>query len=287
MNWKNLRAFIPIKRIREPAPVVGVVRLSGIIGQLGPVRRGLTLAGLAGSLERAFKLRRLKAVALCVNSPGGSPVQSALIARRIRDLADEKGIPVFAFAEDVAASGGYWLASAADEIYADENSIIGSVGVVSAGFGFPELLKRAGIERRLYTAGDRKAMLDPFLAEKPRDVARLKAIQGDMHKAFKTQVKASRAGKLKAKERDLFSGEFWTGRRALEMGLIDGVGDMRAILRDRFGENVKLRLVADKRPWWRQRAGFGLELGVARPADWAAGALAAVEERWLWGRFGL
>ncbi len=279
---------MPIKRFRSPPPAVGVLRLAGILGQLGPVRRGLTLAALADSIERAFRLRHLEAVALAITSPGGSPVQAALIARRIRALAEEKGVPVYAFAEDVAASGGYWLALAGDEIYAEESSIIGSIGVVSAGFGFPGLLKRIGIERRLHTAGERKAMLDPFLQETADDVERLKTIQRDIHESFERIVRERRGAKLAAPEEELFSGEFWTGRRALELGLIDGIGDMRTVLRERFGDRVRLRLIGDRRRWWRRR--FGFTGGWREPPDaghWVAGALAAVEERLLWGRFGL
>ena len=279
---------MPIKRFRDPPPTVAVLRLAGILGQLGPVRRGLTLAGLARFIEHAFRMRHLEAVALAINSPGGSPVQAALIARRIRALAEEKGVPVYAFAEDVAASGGYWLALAGDEIYAEENSIIGSIGVVSAGFGFPGLLERIGIERRLHTAGERKAMLDPFLQERADDVERLKTIQRDIHESFERIVRERRGAKLAAPEKELFSGEFWTGRRALELGLIDGIGDMRTIMRERFGERVKLRLVGDGRRWWRGR--FGFTAGRREPpdaGDWVAGALATVEERLLWGRFGL
>ena len=275
-----------IEWFRNPPPVVSVLRLSGIIGHLGPWKRGLTLAGQAALIERAFNARRLSAVALAVNSPGGSPVQAALIAKRIRTLADEKGVPVFAFAEDVAASGGYWLAVAADEIYADENSIIGSIGVISAGFGFDGLLERLGIERRLHAAGARKVMLDPFLEEKAADVKRLKSLQADIHASFMDQVRERRAGKLKAPEKELFSGEFWTGRRALELGLIDGLGDLRGVMRERFGERVKLRLVGRPKRFLRWPfAARGLPRG--EPGDWAAGVLAAVEERLLWSRFGL
>ncbi len=287
-NIRRLRALVPIKRFRDPPPTVAVLRLAGILGQLGPVRRGLTLAGLARFIEHAFRMRRLEAVALAINSPGGSPVQAALIARRIRALAEEKGVPVYAFAEDVAASGGYWLALAGDEIYAEESSIIGSIGVVTAGFGFPGLLERIGIERRLHTAGERKAMLDPFLEERADDVERLKTIQRDIHESFERIVRERRGAKLAAPEMELFSGEFWTGRRALELGLIDGIGDMRTIMRERFGERVKLRLVSDGRRWWRGR--FGFTAGRREPpdaGDWVAGALATVEERLLWGRFGL
>ena len=278
---------LPFGGLRKPPPVVAVVRLAGVIGRVGPWRGGLSLGGLAPALERSFKLWNLKAVALAVNSPGGSPVQSALIANRVRALASEHGVPVFAFAEDVAASGGYWLACAADEIYADENSIVGSIGVMSGGFGFVDLIKRAGVERRLHVAGERKTLLDPFLDEKPDDVARLKAIQHDIHESFKAMVRQRRGARLKAREEELFSGEFWTGRRALELGLIDGLGDLRTILRQRFGEDVKLRPVFGRPRWWRRRFGFAGADAETDPADWAARVLAAIEERLLWGRFGL
>ncbi len=272
-------------RFKEPPPVVAVLRFSGVIGALGPLRPGLTLASLAAQIERAFKVPRVKAVALSINSPGGSPVQSALIGQRIRDLAEEKGVPVIAFAEDVAASGGYWLACAADEIYANESSILGSIGVISAGFGFPELLKRAGIERRLHTSGDKKSLLDPFGEEDPEDLARLKAIQEDIHASFKEQVRARRGKRLKGSEETLFSGEFWTGRRALELGLIDGLGELRQVLRGRYGEKLRLKRIETPRPWWRRR--FAMDARVPAPEDWAAGLFAAVEERALWSRFGL
>ena len=287
MDKPSLRRFLPIKKMREPAPVVAVLRLAGVIGQMGPMRKGLSLASLAGPIERAFKLKHLKAVALAVNSPGGSPVQSALIARRIRALAEENEVPVFAFAEDVAASGGYWLACAADEIFVDDASIVGSIGVVSGGFGFPDLLKKAGIERRLHTSGERKALLDPFSREKPEDVEHLKAIQGDIHDGFKAMVRERRAGRLKADEADLFSGAFWTGGKAVEMGLADGIGDLRSVMRERYGEKVKLRVVAGDQSWLRRRLGFSRVLPEGLAGDWAGDLLAAVEERMIWNRFGL
>ncbi len=285
-DFEAWRRLVPIKRLRQPPPVVAVLRLAGVIGQLGPLRRGLSLAALAQPIERAFKLRRLKAVALAVNAPGGSAVQSALIAGRIRALAEENDVPVYAFAEDVAASGGYWLACAADEIFADGASIIGSIGVISAGFGLQGALKRLGVERRLHTSGERKAMLDPFLKEKPEDVERLQAIQQDIHESFKEMVRRRRGDRLKAPEEELFSGAFWTGREALEMGLIDGIGDLRSVMRQRFGDDVKLRPIGPARRWWRRRFGF---TGGAAPDsfDWTAGALAAIEERLWWSRFGL
>ena len=266
-------------------PVVAVLPLTGAIGGAGPLRSGLTLSGLAAQIERAFKVKRVAAVALAINSPGGSPVQSALIARRIRALAEENNVPVIAFAEDVAASGGYWLACAADEIYADENSLIGSIGVVSAGFGFQDLLANHGIERRVHTAGDKKAMLDPFRPEDPKDVTRLKVIQKDMHESFKDLVRTRRGERLKGSERTLFSGEFWTARRALELGLVDGLGDLRGELRARYGERVRLRKITGRRPWWRR--GMRSEIATWEPRDWAGGLIAAVEERLMWERFGL
>ncbi len=275
-------------RFRRGLPVVAVVRLSGIIGGLGPLRRGLTLAGIAGALERAFRLRHVKAVALVVNSPGGTPVQSALISGRIRALAVEHQVPVFAFVEDVAASGGYWLATAADEIYADPSSIVGSIGVVSSGFGFAEALKRIGIERRVYASGKHKAALDPFQREKPEEVDHLRALQSEIHEAFRAQVRERRDGRLRAGEDELFSGRFWSGAKALELGLIDGLGDLRAVLRDRYGKQVRLRVIGDGRRWWHRRLGLPeIRSGPAEPAAWAAGVIAAVEERMLWGRFGL
>jgi signal peptide peptidase SppA len=288
MKLEDLGKFIPLENFRNPPPVVAVVGLTGVIGRLGGFRRGLSLAGLAETIERAFKLRRLKAVALAVNSPGGSPVQAALIAKRIRDLADEAEVPVYAFAEDVAASGGYWLTLAADEIYADENSIIGSIGVVSGGFGFAQAIKRLGIERRLHTAGDRKAMLDPFRPEKPADVKHLQGLQTDIHESFQALVLERRGERLKGIKKELFSGAFWTGRRALEMGLVDGIGDLRAVMRDKFGDRVKLKRVDQRVPFLRRRFGLSGPAAAGSAADtWADSVLAAVEERMLWGRFGL
>ncbi|MFO1153979.1 MAG: S49 family peptidase [Rhodospirillales bacterium] len=293
---KKLRALLsrlPIERFRNPPPVVAVVSLRGVIGGVGPFRRGLTLPTLAGLLERAFRLSDVKAVALAINSPGGAAVQSALIATRIRALAEEHKVPVLAFAEDVAASGGYWLATAADEIYADESSIIGSIGVISAGFGFPEALKRLGIERRVYTAGEHKNPLDPFLPEQPDELDHLKRLQADVHEAFCRQVRARRGDRLQGDE-EIFSGRFWSGKAALERGLIDGIGDLRGVLRHRFGEKVRLRLMEDGRRWWQRRfglprtwtgAGRGTAPGMA--SELAGELIAGIEERAWWSRFGL
>ena len=242
------------------------------------------------AIDRAFAPRRLAAVALSVNSPGGSPVQSALIARRIRARADDRGVPVLAFAEDVAASGGYWLACAGDEIFADENSIVGSIGVIAAGFGFPDLIARHGVERRVHTAGERKGMLDPFRPENPEEVERLRAVQRDMHESFIAHVRARRGRRLREEEEALFSGEFWTGRKAIELGLVDGLGDLRGVLRDRFGDRVRIRPVAVRRGL-RRRLGLGVLHG-APALRMDAGTLgseilAALDEWAMWKRYGL
>jgi serine protease SohB len=271
-------------------PTVSVLRLIGPIGQVGPLRSGMTLRSLAGLIDRAFKPRNLKAVALVINSPGGSPVQSSLIQQRIRSIAMRKGVPVLVFVEDVAASGGYWLACAGDEIFVNENSIVGSIGVIAAGFGFPEALDRIGVERRIYTAGEHKGMLDPFRPEDPRDVERLKAIQGEMHENFKGLVRSRRGKRLKAPESELFTGEFWTGRRAVDLGLVDAVGDLRSVVRDRFGDKVRFQVAEPRRGWLRRRLGMSARApdgDHALGAGIGAGLLAAVEERLMWSRWGL
>jgi serine protease SohB len=284
----RLRSILP-QRFRTDVPVVPVVRLSGAIGFSTPLKPGLTLAGSARSLERAFAYRRAKAVALLINSPGGSAVQSHLIFKRIRALAEEKKLPVIAFVEDVAASGGYMIACAADEIVADVSSIVGSIGVVGGSFGFPKLLEKIGIERRLYTSGERKAMLDPFLPEKPEDITRLKAIQSEIHELFIALVKERRGARLTGPQPDLFSGEFWTGVKALEYGMVDRLGDLRSHLRERFGDKVATPLVA------AERGLFGRRIpGIGYPADEAVerlglaeNILSALEARALWARYGL
>jgi signal peptide peptidase SppA len=266
-----------IQRVTNPPPLVSVIRLSGLIAAGGGVLRGgINIAGLAGPLEAAFKPDRLAAVALVVNSPGGSAAQSALVAKRIRAHADERKVPVLAFVEDVAASGGYWLATAAEEIFVDETSIIGSIGVVSAGFGLHEAMARLGIERRVHTKGEHKRMLDPFLPEKPEDVARLELLQGDIHESFKAWVRRRRGDRLKADDEALFNGDVWTGTRAVELGLVDGLGDIRSVLRTRFGTRVRMRVVGERRSWLRRR--LSMEAG---------DVLTAIEERLAWTRWGL
>jgi serine protease SohB len=261
---------------RRP-PTVAVLRLHGVLAAQapGPFRPALNLAGLAGPIETAFKLPGLKAVALSVNSPGGSPAQSALLHDRIRQLADEKAVPVYAFVEDVGASGGYWLACAGDEIYANESSIVGSIGVITATFGFQE------------ASGDRKSLLDPFLPERPEDVERLRNLQRELHETFKAHVRKRRGARLKGDEETLFSGEFWTGRKAAEFGLVDGVGELRQTLRQKLGDKTRFRVVQPGKGWLQRRLGFGAAAPAADPAAWVDGALAAVEARAHWSRFGL
>lgn len=268
----------------RPAPVVSVLRLYGTIGPGGALSRSLSDEALAPIVARAFKPRRLKAVALSVNSPGGSPAQSAMIAARIRRLADEDEIPVFAFCEDLAASGGYWLACAADEIYADRNAIVGSIGVVSAGFGLQEAIARLGIERRVHTAGSRKALLDPFRPEDPQDVERLKDLQRGIHENFIAHVKQARGSRLNGSDETLFSGDVWLASAAQEHGLIDGIGHLVPVMKDRFGEDIAFRIIEARRPLL-QRLGAP---GAAAASEGATqGAMQALTSRAQWARYGL
>ena len=283
----NIIEKLSMGRLGKHRPLVNVLRMTGVVGPVGPMRSGLTIARLAVQIERAFAPKRLDAVALAVNCPGGSPVQSALITQRIRDLAEEKKVEVVAFTEDVAASGGYWIACAADKIYANESSIVGSIGVVSAGFGFPEAIQRFGIERRVHTSGERKVLLDPFNPEKPEEVERLKAVQRDIHESFKDLVRSRRGERLKADEETLFSGEFWTGRRAVELGLVDGIGELRHVMRERYGDKVRLKVVEGPKAWWRRGAQRGLGDFLPDVEGLPGGLIAAVEERALWSRYGL
>jgi signal peptide peptidase SppA len=280
---ETLRSFLPA-RWRQSRPRVAVLRLSGAIGAVSPIRPGLSIATVAPSLERAFAMPRIRAVALLINSPGGSAAQSHLIYRRIRALASEKKLPVFAFVEDAAASGGYMIACAADEIIADATSLVGSIGVVSAGFGFEKLIERIGVERRVHTQGEAKAMLDPFRPEDPADVERLKAIQADVQSLF-TSLVTERRPKLTTSQ-NLFTGAVWSGRQALALGLVDALGDLRTTMRERFGEKVDLKLVAEAKGSIVARL-----LRRAGPGNTAAGLpdalIAAVEERAAWARFGL
>ena len=267
-------------------PVVPVLRFAGPIGMVTPLRPGLALAGVAGAIEKAFNFSKLPSVAVVVNSPGGSPVQSHLIFARIRQLAAEKQKRVYVFCEDVAASGGYFLALAGDEIYADPSSIIGSIGVISSSFGLDRLIERFGIERRVHTSGERKSMLDAFRPENPDDIERLKRLQVEIHDGFKDWVRQRRAGKLNGHEELLFSGEFWTGRRGIELGLVDGLGELRATLQARYGAKVHLPMIGPRRRLL-SRFGLGGALEGGGLEGVGASTLAAIEERLHWQRFGL
>ena len=279
---KNKLPFLGRRR-----PVVAVVRLNGVIGRVGGGGRGLNLQGLERRLDSAFKVRHLVAVAVSINSPGGSPVQSELITQRIRDLAAEEDVPVYTFIEDVGASGGYWLACAGDEIYAGNSSIVGSIGVVSGGFGFTELIQKLGIERRLHTSGEKKAMNDPFSPEKPADVKHLRALQRDIHEGFISLVKVRRGEKLIGNDRAIFNGAYWTGARALKLGLIDGIGDLRPVMRSKLGEGVKFKVFDERRSWVQRRLSVSTLAGYRNGVGFADDFLAALEERLWWNRFGL
>lgn len=259
--------FIPFVK---KSPVVPMIRLAGTIGS---GRNALNDAGLAAIIEKAFKMRPA-AVALVVNSPGGSPVQSSLIAARVRRLAEEKSVPVHAFVEDVAASGGYWLACAADQIWVDPSSIVGSIGVIFASFGFPELMAKQGVERRVVAMGKQKSLADPFLPQKPEDIERLKALQAPIHDAFIAHVKARRGNRLA--DADLFNADIWVGQASVDLGLTDGVAHLVPKLKSLYGDKVKLVPLGQKRGLLSR---FGLNM--------AEDALASVEDRALWARYGL
>jgi signal peptide peptidase SppA len=287
---ERLKSWLP-ERLRRGRVVVPVVRLSGTIGAVTPLRPGMSLAGVARTLERAFATRNARAVALVINSPGGSPVQSRQIYLRIRQLAAEKQLPVLVFVEDVAASGGYMIACAGDEIFCDPSSILGSIGVVGGSFGFQEAIKRLGIERRLYTAGAHKAMLDPFLPENPDDVAKLKALQREIHQIFIALVKESRGARLKGADDSLFTGEYWAGESSIALGLADGIGDIRSTLRARYGEKVLTPVIAQPTGLLsgllgRKSPGAGQLSAMESMAGLPDELISAVETRAIWAKFG-
>lgn len=270
-------------KLLKRGPKIPVLRLSGIIADSSMKRGGLSYVRLSKLIDRAFSIPKAPAVALVINSPGGAPAQSQLIASLIRAKAEEKNIPVLAFVEDVAASGGYWLACAADDIYVQDTSIVGSIGVISASFGLENFIDKHGIKRRLYTAGREKSMLDPFLPEKPADVARLKEIQQQIHTHFIDWVKDRRGGKLNGTDEELFEGRFWTGSAALDMGIADTLGSVHITMREKYGADVRfIELSPDKK--------FGLPFPLSRgkigPENWADDLLESVEDRSIWARFG-
>src|ERR1700710_1463134 len=286
----RLMELIPA-RLRRGIAVVPVVRLSGLIGAVTPLRPGMSLAGVARTLERAFAMKNAKAVALVINSPGGSPVQSRQIYLRIRQLAAEKKLPVLVFVEDVAASGGYMLACAGDEIFCDPSSILGSIGVVGGSFGFQEMIRKIGVERRLYTAGAHKAMLDPFLPENPEDVARVKALQREIHALFISLVKQSRGARLKGADDVLFTGEYWAGETSVSLGVAAAIGDLRSILRARYGDKVRTPLIAPASGmlsglFGRKSAGAGALTSLDGIAGLPDELISALETRAIWAKFG-
>ncbi|MBW3096970.1 S49 family peptidase [Pseudohoeflea coraliihabitans] len=275
-------------RFRSDTTVIPVVRLQGTIQTGGSqLRPHLSLANVAGQLDKAFSDKKAPAVAILINSPGGSPVQSRLIYRRIRDLAEEKNKKVLVFLEDVAASGGYMIACAGDEIIADPSSIVGSIGVISAGFGFVDLIDKIGVERRIYAAGQNKSVLDPFKPEREEDVEHLKELQLEVHRTFIDLVKQRRGDKL-SDEPDLFTGKFWSGVSGLDLGLVDELGDLRSVLRARYGDKVKMRVVSAPRNLLGRRvAGNAAGLQAQMLAGAIESGLNVLEERALWGRYGL
>jgi signal peptide peptidase SppA len=286
----RLMDYVPA-RLRRGTAIVPVVRLSGVIGAVTPLRPGMSLSGVAKTLERAFATKNAKAVALVINSPGGSPVQSRQIYLRIRQLAAEKKLRVLVFVEDVAASGGYMIACAGDEIFCDPSSILGSIGVVGGTFGFQELIRKIGVERRLYTAGAHKAMLDPFLPENPDDVARVKALQREIHAIFIALVKGSRGTRLKGDDEVLFTGEYWAGETSVSLGLADAIGDLRSTLRARFGEKVLMPVIAPATGilsglLGRKSAGADALSQLDGVAGLPDELISALETRAIWAKFG-
>ena len=280
-----LKRLIP-KKFRKEKTVIPLLRLQGVIQAGGSqFRPALNLAAVEDQLDKAFGIKKAPAVAIAINSPGGSPVQSRAIFHRIRELARKKEKKVLVFVEDVAASGGYLISLAGDEIIADPTSIVGSIGVISGGFGFPELLKKIGVERRVYTAGGNKSVLDPFLPEKQSDIDHLKSLQQDVHRIFIDMVKERRGGKL-SDDPDIFSGLFWSGEKGLALGLVDAVGDMMSELRLRYGDEVEIEKIESSRGFLSRfissrRDGVGIGAGLA------AGIAETAEERAWWSRYGL
>lgn len=275
-------------------PKIPVLRLSGPIGMAAPLRPSMSLASLADPFERAFSYSKLPAVAVVINSPGGSPVQSNLIFKRLRQLSEEKKKKVYVFCEDVAASGGYFIAAAGDEIYADDSSIVGSIGVIAASFGFVEAINKLGIERRVYTAGENKSILDPFKPAREEDIARLKSIQLDVHEVFKNVVRSRRGDKLKGNDSELFSGAFWVAGQALELGLIDGITDVRTKMRELFGDKVVLHNIKLQSGGLLARLRRSALSAPATPEsvdglrlEFAEDMVSALEKRMLWQRYGL
>ena len=282
-KFDQILSFLPFFS-KAKKPVIAVLRLKGAIGKGAGFRSGLNLDNLNEIIEKAFKTPKLTAVCLSINSPGGSPVQSELIAKRIRSLADENNIPVYSFIEDVGASGGYWLACAGDKIYASKSSIIGSIGVISSSFGFHDAIEKLGIERRIYTQGKNKSVLDPFLPTKPTDVKLIKQLQKQIHDHFIDYVKSRRKGKLTQDDDFLFNGEFWAGESAHDFGLIDGINDMYSYLKEQFGTDIKIEYMAAKQPWLKRKLGM-VNFNLAE--DFTESLMQKIENKLLGNKFNL
>jgi signal peptide peptidase SppA len=272
-------SMIPIDKIFNHNPNIAVIRLAGVISSNAKVRNSISFESLNPIIEKAFGLSKLAAICLVINSPGGSPVQSELIAKRIRALAAEKEVPVFSFIEDVGASGGYWLACAGDEIYASVSSIVGSIGVISGGFGLNEAISKLGIERRIYTSGKNKSILDPFMPEKQSDVKLIKMVQEQIHQHFIDYVKSRRRAKLTQTDDILFNGEFWTGKIAHDYGIIDGIDDLYSFIKNRFGADINLRIMEPKSSWVQNKLGID--------NNFASDIVSEVESKSWFSRFGL
>ncbi|MBT6329733.1 MAG: S49 family peptidase [Kordiimonadaceae bacterium] len=279
---RKLISKLPIESLANPAPVVAVLPLEGVIGTSGRFSNAINISNLEEKIKSAFEVFNVKAVALAINSPGGSPVQSELIVMRIRELSAEKEIPVYAFAQDVAASGGYMLALAGEEIYAHQASIVGSIGVINSGFGYPAAIEKLGIERRVYTAGESKSLLDPFKPEVEKDVKMLKNLLKEIHDFFKTFVKEARGDRLKGVQKTVFSGQVWNSEEATKLGLIDGVGDMRSTMKEKLGDDVKFKYIKEEKSFIKGMLGMR-----AQNSSIADDVIKTLETRGEWGRFGL
>lgn len=286
MNFKKLKSLPLVEKLFEDVPKVSILRFSGVIADSGNKRSGVSYHKFAKAIDKAFAPKDLSAVVLVINSPGGAPAQCSLIGAHMRRLADEKKVSVYAFVEDVAASGGYWLSCVADEIYVQESSIVGSIGVVSASFGFEEFIKKHGVERRVHTAGKSKSFMDPFLPVDAADVKRLKGLQVDIHKSFKDWVKSRRGDKLKGTDATLFEGQFWTGQVAMEKGLVDGINDVHGFLIEKFGDDVKKIECSPSEKKLLGLLPFGANISLAQD-NFVEQALDVIETRGEWGRYGL
>jgi signal peptide peptidase SppA len=280
MSFSDLIKKLPF--LKPSNPVVAILPLEGVIGSSSKFSSAINLAGVEKNIEAAFDVSGVKAVAITINSPGGSPVQSELIMRKIREISKEKEIPVYTFAEDVAASGGYFLMLAGDELYASRASIVGSIGVINMGFGYKGAMEKLGIERRVYAAGDSKSQLDPFQDEKPADVKRMKELLKEIHVFFKDIVNERREGKLKATEKDLFNGKIWCGDAAVEVGLIDGIGDIRTVMKEKLGAKVKFKRIEEEKGFFKSL--LGMKISKMSMVDDVVKMISSKSE---WGRFGL